>query len=87
MNTLNIALPYALQAFVQEQVKVGGYPNACEYITPLIRDDHDRKCRDEIDRQLLASLDSGPATPMTAEDWEGIRAEVRKRATKRAGKR
>jgi uncharacterized protein (DUF433 family) len=34
---------------------------------------------------LLDGINSGEATPMTADDWQEIRTEVRRRAEKRAG--
>jgi len=86
VETVSIALPDALKAFVQEQVEEGGYPSAGEYIHRLIREDHERKYHDNIDRTLLQSLDSGPATPLTASDWQDIRGQIRQRAAKRTGK-
>ena len=35
-----------------------------------------RKLRTRIDQKLLAALDSGPATAMTAADWKRIRRRV-----------
>jgi hypothetical protein len=37
----------------------------------------------EIEGLLLEGLASGPAVPMTAEDWESIRQEVRERRERR----
>jgi hypothetical protein len=35
-----------------------------------------------MERLLLEGLDSGPATPMTKEDWADLRAEVAKRVAR-----
>src|SRR5438477_277839 len=79
METLNIALPPTMKAFVQERVDQGGYSSASEYIRRLIREDHERNARLEIDRQLLEALDSGPAAPWIPQDLEGLKQRVQQR--------
>lgn len=39
--------------------------------------------RDRVDAKLIQALDSGPGTDMTAQDWQDIREEGRKRAASR----
>jgi antitoxin ParD1/3/4 len=85
METMNISLPDPLKQFVDSQVASGAYSSASEYIRRLIREDQERRQREEVDRKLLEALDAGPSTPLTAEDWQDIRREVRRRAAKRAG--
>jgi antitoxin ParD1/3/4 len=85
METMNISLPDPLKQFVETQVAAGAYSSVSEYIRRLIRDDQERLQREEIDQKLLAALDSGPSTPLTGEDWEDIRREVRQRAAQRTG--
>ena len=43
------------------------------------------RTKKDIERLLLEGLNSGPATVMTPEDWEGIRREVRDRLEKGKG--
>ena len=43
------------------------------------------RTKQDIERLMLEGLNSGPATVMTAEDWESIRQEVRERREKRKG--
>lgn len=81
---MNIALPTPLKKYVLDQVRAGAYSSASEYVRELIRGDQRAKAVAELDAAVLEGLRSGPASPMTAEDWEHIRAEVRKRAAKRA---
>ncbi|MBV9851334.1 MAG: hypothetical protein JO250_16815 [Armatimonadetes bacterium] len=38
-----------------------------------------------LEQLLLEGIRSGPATPMTAQDWQDIRQEVRDRAARRKG--
>jgi len=85
METMNISLPEPLKEFVDQQVAAGAYSSASEYIRRLIREDQERRYREEIDQKLLAAIDSGPSTPLTRKDWEDIRREVRQRAARRAG--
>jgi antitoxin ParD1/3/4 len=79
METMNIALPSAMKAFVQEQVEQGDYSSASEYIRRLIREDQERRAREKTDRKLLEALDSASATPWTPEDLEELKRRVRER--------
>ena len=82
METMNIALPAALKAYVEEQVDQGSYGSASEYFHRLLREDHERKARAEIDRKLLEALEaleSRPATPWTAEDLVDLKRKLRER--------
>jgi len=83
MDTMNISLPTPMRDFVNTQVASGNYSSASEYIRGLIRQDQERRYREDVDRKLLESLESGPATGMTAEEWNDIRREVRDRAARR----
>jgi antitoxin ParD1/3/4 len=84
MESMNISLPGPLKEFVDSQVAAGAYSSASEYIRRLIREDQERSQREEIDQKLLEALDEGHSTPMTPQDWEDIRREVRQRAARRA---
>lgn len=79
METMNIALPPILKAFVQEQVDQGGYSSASEYIRRLIREDQERKARDRLEAKLLEALDSGDPVEVNAEFWEARRQELKDR--------
>ena len=85
METMNISLPPALKEFVEAQVNTGNFGTVSEYIRQLIREDQERRLREQIDRKLLEALDGG-TTPLTAEDWQTLRVEVRRRASQRAKK-
>ncbi|ETW99552.1 MAG: addiction module antitoxin [Candidatus Entotheonella factor] len=83
METMNIALPENLKSFVQNQVEMGGYSSVSEYVRELIRKDQKERAREALEAEILKGLDSGEATPMTADDWRAIREEVQKRYAKR----
>ena len=83
METMNIALPGPMKAFVQSQVAQRGYSSASEYIRELIRTDQDERARTALEGEILKGLQSGEPTPMTQEDWKAIREEVRKQRARR----
>ncbi|HZO91652.1 MAG TPA: type II toxin-antitoxin system ParD family antitoxin [Chthonomonadaceae bacterium] len=83
MATMNISLPDTMKAFVEAEVAEGGYNTASEYFRALVREAQERKARVRLEALLLEGLQSGAATPMTEDDWEDIRREVRERAVQR----
>src|SRR4051794_20763354 len=84
MATLNISLPEAMKAFIEEEAARGGFGTVSEYLRSIIRDIQEQQTRREhIDSLLLEGLDSGPATTMTRADWEQIRREVHRRHLER----
>jgi len=81
MGTMNISLPDALKAFVDEQIRQRGYGTSSEYVRELIRRDQDRlKLRD----LLLAGAATEPTTEADAADFDRLRRRVRKAANTRA---
>jgi Arc/MetJ-type ribon-helix-helix transcriptional regulator len=53
-----------------------GYASASEYLRTLIRDAQKRRAKRELEAKLREALESGPATPMTREDWDSIEQEA-----------
>lgn len=84
---MNISLPEPLKEWVETRVANGGYGTASEFVRHLLREDQQRRLREQIDRILHESLDGGPSTPMTAADWERIRRDGRKRIAAKKRKR
>jgi len=78
---MTISLPDSLKEFVDQQVSSGAFPNAESYINALIEADFKRKGLERLEALILEGLDSGPATEMTAQDWEDIRRRVREHAS------
>jgi antitoxin ParD1/3/4 len=76
MGRMNISLPEAMQQFVEEQVQRGGYASASDYVQALIQEAQVRAARHDLDAKLLEGLDSGPATPMTRDDWDDLKRRV-----------
>jgi antitoxin ParD1/3/4 len=82
MNTMNIAIPKQLKTFVQRQVERRGYSSVSEYVRDLIRGDQESQAIAMLEAEYLKGLESGPSTPMTQQDWQEIREEVRRRVAK-----
>jgi antitoxin ParD1/3/4 len=86
MATMNISLPDSMKAFIEEQAGKAGFGTVSEYMRAIIREVQERELhRQEVRGKLLEAVQSGPAVPMTGEDWEGIRREVHKRHAERQG--
>ena len=81
MSTLSF-LPEPLRQFVEERVAEGGYGTPDGYLLALVREDQKRQAKAKLEALLLEGLDSGPATPMTDEDWD----EMRRRFDERHGR-
>ncbi|HVL99573.1 MAG TPA: type II toxin-antitoxin system ParD family antitoxin [Egibacteraceae bacterium] len=73
MPTMNISLPEALRAFVEDQIAQRRYGTTSEYIRDLIRRDQDRQNLRDL---LLAGAASEPGPVAGPEYFDGLRAEV-----------
>ncbi|MCC6265464.1 MAG: type II toxin-antitoxin system ParD family antitoxin [Bryobacterales bacterium] len=80
---MNISLPDAMKAFVEEQVQSGGYGTVSEYVRDLVRRDQKERAHNRLEALLLEGLESGPGEPVTPEFWEGLRREIQERRNKR----
>jgi antitoxin ParD1/3/4 len=76
MTTMNISLPDEMKAFVEAQMVQDGYASASEYLRALIRDAQKRRARQALEGKFREAIESGPATPMTHEDWVALREEA-----------
>ena len=79
METTGISLPEHLQDYVRSRVQESGFSNASEYLSDLIRADQQRRNRDEWEAEIAKGLQSPTTGPLTASDWESLRAEVVRR--------
>jgi antitoxin ParD1/3/4 len=76
MTTMNISLPEEMKAFVEAQMAQEGYASASEYLRALIREAQKRTARQALEAKFREALESGPATPMTREDWDKLERHV-----------
>ena len=70
---LTISLPESMKEFIEREVAEGHYSTPSEYVRDLVEEALDRKNEERLEKLLLEGLDSGPATPMTREDWDEIK--------------
>jgi antitoxin ParD1/3/4 len=59
-----------MRAFIDEQIALGGYSTASEYIRDLIRQAQKQAARDKLDSLLLEGLQSGESIEVTDEWWQ-----------------
>ena len=76
MTIMNISVPDDMKAFVEAEMAQEGYASASEYLRTLIRDAQKRRAKRELEAKFREALESGPATPMTREDWDSIEQEA-----------
>jgi antitoxin ParD1/3/4 len=79
MTSMNVSLPDTLKEYVEEQVEVGGYGTASEYLHELIRADKNRKAQERFEALMLEGLESGEPIDVTPEFWEDMWARVNAR--------
>jgi hypothetical protein len=79
---MTVSLPAAQKDYVKEQAAASGCSTPSEYIRRLIHADQRAREQDDLERKILAGLDS-PARKMTAKDWKVLRATL----TAKLGKR
>src|SRR3546814_18721573 len=74
MSTMNISLPAALKAFVDQQVNMRGYGTSSEYVRELIRKDQDIQ---RLREMLLDGASSTHTAPVAAGYFQGLRDRVK----------
>ena len=71
---MNISLPDALKAYVDEQVSGRGFGTSSEYVRELIRRDQDRQ---HLRALLLDGVGSAPAAPADKAYFDSLRRRAR----------
>ena len=75
MATMNVSLPDEMKAFVETQAAKEGFGTTSEYLRSVIRDVQKRQAKQALEAKLREAIESGPAEPMTREDWDEIERE------------
>ena len=73
MGTMNVSLPDALKAFVDDQVEAGHYSTSSEYVRELIRKDQDRQ---RLRGLLLVGAASRPSALADDAYFDGLRRRL-----------
>lgn len=81
---MNVSLPEALKAFVDQQVRERGYGTSSEYIRELIRKDQERTSLRSL---LLEGAAGAPTAPFDHEYFEELRTRARGGTNARGRKR
>jgi len=85
MSTLDLRLPDAVRAYIDDQVARRGYRDASEYFLSLIEADRLRDIQTELESKLTEAVRS-PSTPMTAQDWADVRSKGNEVIRRRTGR-
>ncbi|WP_306015789.1 type II toxin-antitoxin system ParD family antitoxin [Oceanicaulis sp. MMSF_3324] len=77
MATMNVSLPDAMKAWVEDQSGNGRYSNASDYVRDLIRRDQDRQAKIAHMQGLVTeALESGTGTLSLTDIREAARARL-----------
>ena len=84
LTTLNISLPRPQREFVEAEAAKSGCTSTSEYVRRLIHEAQKRAVQEDLERKLIAGLDSGEPIEITPEYWEKKRRDlVERHARKR----
>ncbi len=76
---MTIHLSRSQEQFVRTLLQEGDYASETEVVEEALRllEEHrlQKTGRKKLENLLLEGLDSGPSTPMTAQDWDEIERE------------
>lgn len=86
METMNIDVPEAMKAFVQERVAEGGYSSVSDYVCDLIRADQERRHEERVDAMLLEGLHSGAPLEVTQDFLEEKQRKLAAHPTQAKGR-
>lgn len=76
LTTLNISLPRPQREFVEAEAARSGCTTTSEYMRRLIHEAQKRVAQEELERKLIAGLESGEGIEITPEYWEKKRREL-----------
>lgn len=82
MATMNVSLPDAMKAWVEEQTASGRYANASDYVRDLIRRDQDKRAKIAHWQKLIDEAEASGYAEGTPD--EVIERVIRRHADKAA---
>jgi len=85
LTTLNISLPRPQREFVEAEAARSGCTTTSEYMRRLIHEAQKRTQQDELERKLIAGLESGDPIEITPEYWEKKRRDLIERHARKKG--
>jgi hypothetical protein len=85
MDKLTLELPDDMLEFVSAEANAAGLAAPADFVRELILEAQKQKALAEIERLAEHALNSGPATPLTKEDFDEIRRKLREKYGARLG--
>ncbi|MDF1637832.1 type II toxin-antitoxin system ParD family antitoxin [Alcanivorax jadensis] len=83
MATMNISLSDKQKAFIEEDVRDGGYVSTSDYMRDLVRQRQREKAEQTLRELIAEGLASGPAVPMEPDFFDKAKDRLEaKMATK-----
>lgn len=79
LTTMNVSLSQSQRRFVEAAATRTGCTTTSEYIRRLIHEAQRKEAQEDLERKLLAGLDSGAPIEVTPEYWDKMRSELLKR--------
>lgn len=76
LTSMNVSLPQSQRDWVENEALRSGCTSASEFFRRLINDAQRRAAQEELERQLIAGLESGKPLPVAPEYWEKKRREL-----------
>ena len=86
LTSMTVSLPSAQKKYVKARAAATGCSTPSEYIRRLIHADQQSAEEQELERKILAGLDS-TAREMSEEDWADMRSTLRRRLASRKRKK
>lgn len=75
---MNASIPDSLRDFVLSRVAEGGYASIDDYVGGLVEADRERLAQNRLEEEIVRGL-SGEPVPVTPDDFDRLRAEIRAR--------
>jgi len=86
-STMNVSLPKELKQWVDEQVRIGGYGTASEYLRDMLRRAREREVRRRFEEGLVQRVQEGASVVMDDADFASIRKAARAEVAKGSRKK
>ncbi|MHB1558606.1 MAG: ribbon-helix-helix domain-containing protein [Isosphaeraceae bacterium] len=75
MAAMSLSSPDEMKSLAEAQTAGEGFVATSEYLRSIIREIQKRQGRLALEAKLREARESGPAEPMTREDWDEIERE------------
>ena len=76
-----------LDAEVRKRMREGGFSSVAEYVRTAVRAELEHARKNQLEKLLLAGLESGQGVEVSPEYWEERRRELNARLVKRSTKK